>query len=47
VKPRSLVGSASAADDLKSGPQVGDEIPGRFNPLWLNGDYAGKSACPV
>jgi len=42
-----LLAGSARADDLKSGPQVGDDIPGRFNPLWLNGDYAGKRSCPV
>lgn len=42
-----LAGSTIAADELKSGPQVGDRISGRFDPQWLNGDFAGGTACPV
>jgi hypothetical protein len=34
-----------AADDLKSGPQAGDRVPGPFHPLNINGLYAGKKAC--
>jgi hypothetical protein len=42
-----LAGSAMAADDLKSGPQVGEGISGGFRALFLNGEYADKSRCPV
>jgi len=42
-----LAGSALAADDLKSGPQVGEGISGAFFPDWVNGDHAGYDACPV
>jgi hypothetical protein len=40
------LGSAMAADP-KSGPQVGDSIPGPFNVLNVNGPQAGKSNCQV
>lgn len=33
------------ADDLKSGPQTGDTVPGPFHPLNVNGESAGKKAC--
>jgi len=42
-----LAGSVLAADDLKSGPQVGERISGRFDPTWLNGDPKGSNYCPV
>jgi hypothetical protein len=42
-----LVGGVIAADDLKSGPQVGDTIPGAFNPLNVTGDDAGQKRCLV
>lgn len=42
-----LVGSAIAADDLKSGPQPGDRIPGPFNPLNVTGEKAGEKSCLV
>ena len=41
-----LVGSALAADSLKSGPQVGDHV-GVFEPLHLTGSGAGTKNCPV
>jgi hypothetical protein len=41
-----LVGCASAADGLKSGPQVGDGV-GVFEPLYLTGPSAGQKRCPV
>lgn len=40
-------GSVFAADVLKSGPQVGEGISGRFDPAWLNGDPGGPNHCPV
>jgi hypothetical protein len=40
------LGSAIAAD-VKSGPQVGDSIPGPFNVLNVTGPQAGKSNCQV
>lgn len=41
------IGAASAADDtaLKSGPQVGKDVPGPFHPLNINGSEAGKKHC--
>jgi hypothetical protein len=44
-------GYAIAADDLKSGPQVGDKFPGPFHPLNVtNADTpskAGQKSCFV
>jgi len=42
-----LVGSAPAADELKSGPQAGKNIPGPFNPLHASGPDEGKKVCLV
>lgn len=42
-----LVGSASAAEEVKSGPQAGDKVPGAFNPLHANGPDEGKKLCLV
>ena len=42
-----LAAGAAAADELKSGPQVGEGIPGGFRVLFLNGDQADKQRCPV
>jgi hypothetical protein len=42
-----LAGGALAAGDLKSGPQVGEGVSGGFRALFVNGDHAGKSRCPV
>ena len=39
-----LSGVAFAAD-LKSGPQVGEDVPGPFHPFNVNGEDAGKKAC--
>jgi hypothetical protein len=36
-----------AAAELKSGPQPGNELPGSFNVLNINGPQAGKSNCQV
>jgi len=41
-----LVGSAIAADDLKSGPQVGAGV-GAFEPDNVTGPFAGKKRCLV
>ena len=41
-----LVVPALAAD-LKSGPQVGENIPGPFHPLNVTGPTAGQKACLV
>jgi len=40
-----LTGSLIAADAVKSGPQVGEKVPGPFEPLNINGDNAGKKFC--
>ena len=42
-----LTGSTFAADDLKSGPQVGSRKIPDFNPLHCNGNGAGGKACLV
>jgi hypothetical protein len=42
-----LASSALAAAPLKSGPQVGQIIPGPFNPLNVTGDNAGEKVCQV
>jgi hypothetical protein len=43
-----LGGSVLAADDLKSGPQVGAENNRRgFYPQWVTGPGAGERRCPV
>ena len=38
---------SARADELKSGPQVGDKLPGAFHPLNLTGPKAGKKNCLV
>lgn len=40
-----LLAGAAFAADLKSGPQVGEDVPGPFHPLNVNGEDAGKKAC--
>ena len=40
-----LVAVATAGGALKSGPQVGKEVPGPFHPLNVTGEHAGKKAC--
>jgi hypothetical protein len=40
-----LTGGLIAAEPLKSGPQVGEKVPGPFEPLNINGDNAGKKFC--
>lgn len=42
-----LLGSVLAADAPKSGPQVGERIPGAFNPLNVTGSDAGQKRCLV
>jgi hypothetical protein len=42
-----LAGGAFSAEGLKSGPQVGEELPGPFHPLNVTGSAAGKKACQV
>src|SRR5881227_3574066 len=39
------IASALAGENLKSGPQVGEKVPGPFEPLNLTGDKAGEKAC--
>src|SRR5688572_25186666 len=39
------LGGVSLAADLKSGPQVGEDVPGPFHPFNVNGEDAGKKAC--
>jgi len=39
------VATSSAAEPLKSGPQVGDKVPGAFEPFNLNGTNAGEECC--
>jgi hypothetical protein len=41
VAPLSLI----AAEAVKSGPQVGERVPGPFHPLNVNGKTAGEKAC--
>ena len=36
---------APAEAALKSGPQVGQEVPGPFHPVNINGEQAGKKSC--
>jgi hypothetical protein len=40
-----VLGIALAGENLKSGPQTGDEVPGPFHPLNLTGDKAGEKNC--
>jgi len=40
-----LVMTAVADESVKSGPQVGQEVPGPFHPLNVTGTQAGKKAC--
>jgi len=40
-----LAGGLIAAENLSSGPQVGDEVPGPFHPLNLTGESAGEKVC--
>ena len=42
-----LVGCVLADGSLKSGPQVGDHLPGPFHPLNVTGRQAGKKNCLV
>jgi hypothetical protein len=42
-----LMASVALADGPKSGPQVGDRIPGPFNPYNVNGEDAGLKRCQV
>jgi hypothetical protein len=40
-----LLGAVYADGTVKSGPQVGQEVPGPFHPLNINGKAAGKKNC--
>jgi hypothetical protein len=40
-----LAVGAFAAEGLKSGPAVGEKVPGTFEPLNVTGAMAGKKAC--
>jgi hypothetical protein len=42
-----VVTSACGADMLKSGPEVGKDIPGPFHPLNVTGHKAGQKNCLV
>ncbi len=42
-----LVGSLLAEEALKSGPQKGQNLPGPFSPLNINGANAGQKVCQV
>lgn len=41
------VAGATAGEGLKSGPQVGDRLPGAFHPLNVTGSKAGNKHCLV
>ena len=40
-----VVTNFAAADPLKAGPQVGQEVPGPFHPLNVTGPKAGQKNC--
>jgi hypothetical protein len=40
-----LAGIAAAADAPRSGPPVGEELPGTFEPVYLTGPDAGRKTC--
>lgn len=40
-----LVGGVYAADAVKSGPQVNEDVPGPFHPLNVTGPKAGQKNC--
>jgi len=40
-----FAGAALAAESVKSGPQVGQKVPGPFEPLNINGESANKKNC--
>ena len=40
-----FLNSLPAAEQVKSGPQVGEDVPGPFHPLNVTGEDAGKKAC--
>lgn len=41
----SLASLGIAQQGLKSGPQVGDDVPGPYHPLNVTGPYAGQKKC--
>jgi hypothetical protein len=42
-----MLAAFALAGDLKSGPKVGDKIPGPFHPLHCSGADAGEKLCLV
>lgn len=40
-----VFGGVVAAEKIKSGPQVGDQVPGPFHPLNVTGPDAGQKVC--
>jgi hypothetical protein len=40
-----VIVSVATAGDLKSGPQVGERVPGPFHPLNCTGENAGEKFC--
>jgi hypothetical protein len=40
-----LVAGAQTTGSVKSGPKVGDEVPGPFHPLNVTGEKAGEKSC--
>jgi hypothetical protein len=42
-----LASSLLAEEALKSGPQKGQNLPGPFSPLNINGANAGQKVCQV
>jgi hypothetical protein len=42
-----MLAATVLAGDLKSGPQVGERIPGPFNPLHCSGPNEGSKLCLV
>src|SRR5436305_1873849 len=40
-----VLAPVGAAENLKSGPQVGDTVPGPFHPLNVTGPKAGEKNC--
>ncbi len=40
-----LASFGGAADKVRSGPQVDEELPGPFHPLNLTGKFAGQKSC--
>jgi hypothetical protein len=40
-----LAGAGWAGGALKSGPQVGEQVPGPFHPLNVTGEHAGEKHC--